>query len=171
MKAYLRCVSLLLAVLLSACALPAGAEDTAVYGDGIYEFRYPASWTCETSPDGTAVLRGDDRMSAVITFAIRTDMIGLTGDLDGDAAYIGRVLEQYGGESGSGLVLRGECESASSRQFRGFRAFGTWGTGRRVEMVYMSGKGILFLFIFAGEEALSREGEILASVDAAPAAP
>lgn len=169
MNATLKTLCLCLAALL--CALGcAAAEDTALYGDGTYEFRYPASWTCETSPDGTTILQGSDRSSAVITFAIRTDMIAFAGDLEQDAAYIGKVLAKYDGTDGSGPVLQNECEPAASGEFRGFRAFGMWGPSRRAEMVYMSGKGCMFLFIFAGDEALAQEQAILASVEACPGA-
>ena len=165
MKITRRTICLWLAALLF--ALPcAAAEETALYADGTYEFRYPASWTCETSPDGTTILQGGDRTSAVLTFAIRTDMISFTGDTQQDAEYIAKVLRQYDGSGEGSLVLEDACEPASAGEFRGFRAFGSWGPSRRVEMVFMTGKGCMFLFIFAGEEAIAQEQAILASVDA-----
>lgn len=42
------------------------AEDTAEYRDEIFAFRYPASWSCDTAPNGDIVLGSSDSSSAVL---------------------------------------------------------------------------------------------------------
>lgn len=156
-----RLLSAFAALLLAALLPVSAAGNTAEYKDEIYSFRYPAAWKRGTAKDGTVTLRisgGDD---GVMTFGITADILRLTGDAGQD----GPLIKQYiGGVKLSAVQLDGTYEALEQNSLRGFRAFGKAGGRLRADLVLLTGKGSMVVFIFIGEKAIAEEGTILSSL-------
>lgn len=157
-----RVLSAFAALLLIAALLPTSAAGkTAEYKDEIYSFRYPAAWKRGTAKDGTVTLRIPGGSDGVMTFAITADILQLTGDAGQD----GPLIKQYiGGVKLSAVQLDGTYEALEQNSLRGFRAFGKAGGKLRAELVLLTGKGSMVVFIFIGEKAIAEEGTILSSL-------
>lgn len=157
-----RLLSAFAALLLIAALLPASAAGkTAEYKDEIYSFRYPAAWKRGTAKDGTVTLRIPGGNDGVMTFAITTDILHLTGNAGQDEP----LIKQYiSGVKINGLRLDGTYETLEQNGLPGFRAFGKVDGKYRVELVVLTGKGSMVAFIFIGEKAIAEEGTILSSL-------
>lgn len=160
---------LLMIVLAAALAGPAFAEETAEYRDALYSFRYPASWSCDTAPNGDIVLGPPDKNGGILTFALVSDLWSFAGDTVTDAPMIEDYISSYGGQN---LALTGEYTLVESGELRGFRAIGSWrASGQDAVMLVLSGNRHLVGFVLVGSEALALEQEILDSVELVGEAP
>lgn len=152
-----------LLVLLLAVVPYAAAEDTAEYRDEIYAFRYPASWSCGVADNGDIVLGSPDRRSAVLTYAVLSDLWPFTGESLSDGPIIEQYISSYGGKN---LALNGEYELTQAGDLKGFRAFGSWrATGQDAVMLMLSGGGLVVGFVLVGDDALALEEELTGSVE------
>ena len=137
------------------------AESTKEYRDTAYSFRYPETWSCDKAGNGDIVLLSPDGKSAVLTFALRSDLWPFSGDALTDAPMIESYIASYGGKN---LSLTGEYELAASNGMRGFRAFGSWlATGDDAVMLVLSDDSHLVGFVLVGEQAIALEQELLDS--------
>ena len=152
------CIALMLI-----CAAAAFAEETAEYRDALYAFRYPASWTCETADNGDIVLGSPGRDSAVLTFALISDLYAFTGDAEHDAPLAEDWIASYGGKN---LALTGKYTLMQSGELHGIRALGSWrATGQEAVMLILSGNRHLIGFVLVGDAAIALEGDFLDSVE------
>lgn len=152
------CIALIL--IFAAVAL---AEETAEYRDELYAFRYPASWSCDTADNGDIVLGSPERDSAVLTFAIISDLYAFTGDAEHDAPLAEDWIASYGGKN---LALTGEYTLMRSGELHGIRALGSWrATGQEAVMLVLTGNRHLVGFVLVGNAAIALEGDFLNSVE------
>lgn len=157
-RIFVFCIALIL--IFAAGAL---AEGTAEYRDALYAFRYPASWSCDTAPNGDIILGSPDGKSAVLTFAGINELLSFTGDARTDAPAIESYISTYGGKN---LALTGEYTLTQSGGLRGFRAPGSWrATGQEAVMLLLTGDGLLVGFVLVGDGAIALEADFLASVE------
>ena len=139
------------------------AEETKVYRDEIYTFRYPASWSLNTASNGDIVLGSPDGKNAVLTFALLSDLYAFTGDAAADAPMIERYISSYGGKN---LALTGEYTLIESGVLKGFRATGTWrATSQDAVMLVLTGERHMVGFVLVGTGALALEQDFLSSVE------
>ena len=125
------------------------AEETAEYRDALYAFRYPASWSCDTADNGDIVLGSPGRDSAVLTFALISDLYVFTGDSEHDAPLAEDWIASY---SGKNLALTGEYTPMKSGELRGIRALGSWrATGQEAVVLLLSGNRHLIGFVLVGD--------------------
>lgn len=160
-----RLLSLLLIATLALAALPALAGETAQYSDSLYSFSYPSTWKQGVAKDGSIILELPGGSDAVMTFAMATNLVALTGDQAADAPTIEALIAQWG--SGS-YVLNGEYEMLSVNGFHGFRAFGAWKGAYDLQMDVLSDGAMLIFFLFIGARAIAAQEGVLATVAAAP---
>ena len=152
------CIALIL--IFTAAAL---AEEMAEYRDELYAFRYPASWSCDTADNGDIVLGSPGRDSAVLTFAIISDLYAFTGDVEHDAPLAEDWIASYGGKN---LALTGEYTLMRSGELHGIRALGSWrATGQEAVMLVLTGNRHLVGFVLVGDAAIALEGDFLNSVE------
>lgn len=150
-------------ILMLTCAAGAFAEETAEYRDELYAFRYPASWSCDTADNGDIVLVSPDRNSAVITFAIISDLYVFDGDEQHDAQLAEDWITSYEGKN---LELNGNYTSIGTAELQGIRAPGSWkATGQEAVMLILSGNRHLVGFVLVGDEAIALEQDFLESVE------
>ena len=167
MKKLISCILCLF--LLCGTVFCAQADETKEYRDAVYSFRYPASWSCDTSGNGDIILGAPDGKSGVITFALISDLWTFTGDALTDAPTIESYIASYGGKN---LALTGEYEPAQSGILRGFRAAGSWrASGQDAVMLILSGDRHMVGFVLVGDEAIALEQELLDSVELTGDAP
>ncbi len=139
------------------------AEETVEYRDELYAFRYPASWSCDTADNGDIVLGSPERDSAVLTFAIISDLYAFTGDTEHDAPLAEDWIASYGGKN---LALTGEYTLMRSGELHGIRALGSWrATGQEAVMLVLTGNRHLVGFVLVGNAAIALEGDFLNSVE------
>ena len=139
------------------------AEETAEYRDALYAFRYPASWSCDTADNGDIVLGSPDRDSAVLTFALISDLYVFTGDSEHDAPLAEDWITSY---SGKNLALSGEYTLMQSGELRGIRALGSWrATGQEAVVLLLSGNRHLIGFVLVGDAAIALEQDFMDSVE------
>jgi hypothetical protein len=144
-------------------AAGAYAEDTAEYRDEIFAFRYPASWSCDTSPNGDIVLGSPDGSSAALAFAMISDLPNFTGDAETDAPGIQSYIAQYDGKN---LALTGDYEMLRVGEMNGFRATGSWrATGQNAAMIVLTGSSHVVGFALVGGKALALEQAFLDSLE------
>lgn len=154
---------LVCAILLCSLAGAAFAEATSEYRDSVYAFRYPATWSQAVADNGDIVLISPDQRSAVLTFAIITDLISFTGDVRTDAPLIEQQIASY---SGNNLRLNGKYDPIQAGDMHGYRAYGAWESGN-LDAVYilLTGSRHLVGFMLAGADALALEQSLLDSVE------
>lgn len=148
----------------------AAAETTATYQDDIYSFQYPAAWRRGAAKDGTITLRLPGSEHGVMTFALATTIIQLTGNQEEDDVFIQKYINNEGGKFTSFLQLDGTYEHLKKGSFIGFRAFGTASSNDPAHFVLLTGEGCMITFIFIGEKAFAEEEAILSSLQAAAGA-
>ena len=129
------------------------AEETAVYQDQVYSFRYPAKWTLGKADNGDIVLGPAQGSDAAITFAIRMDLPLFTGDPAADGQAAANYIDGYGGKN---LALDGSYDLIESNGLHGFRAYGSWrATGQDAIMVVVSGRQHLVGFVMVGGQSMT----------------
>ena len=161
-------LAFLLVLLIAAlpCAL---AEESNEYRDEIFAFRYPASWSCDTAPNGDIVLGSPDGSSAVLAFAMISDLPNFTGDAEADAPGIQSYIAQYDGKN---LALTGDYEMLRVGEMNGFRATGSWrATGQDAAMIVLTGSSHVVGFALVGGKALALEQAFLDSLELLGEAP
>lgn len=159
-----RLLSVFAALLLLAALLPvSAAPNMAEYKDDIYSFRYPGQWKRGTAKDGTITLRIPDSGDGVMTFALKTNIVQLTGDKEKDDAFVRDYLSKIS-KIGSHIKLDGTYELVEQSGLHGFRAFGKADGRVRVEMVMLTGETGMASFVFIGEKAVAAEETILPTV-------
>lgn len=145
----------------------AAAETTATYQDDIYSFQYPAAWRRGAAKDGTITLRIPDSDQGVMTFALATTLIQLTGNPAEDDTFIRQYISSEGGKITSHLKLDGTYEALQQGSFLGFRAFGKVDGKEPAHFVLLTGEGCMITFIFIGNTTFPAEDAILSSVQVA----
>ena len=156
-------LAVLLAVLLVSLAAAAPAEEMKEYRDNVYAFRYPASWSQDTSSSGDIVLLSPGGKEAVLTFALLSDVWHFTGDAEADAPTIEDYISSYGGKN---LQMNGEYELIQSGELHGFRAPGSWrSTGQAAVMLLLSSGTHIVGFVLVGDGAIALEQDFLGSVE------
>ena len=152
-------LAVLLAVLLVSLAAAAPAEEMKEYRDNVYAFRYPASWSQDTSSSGDIVLLSPGGKEAVLTFALLSDVWHFTGDAEADAPTIEDYISSYGGKN---LQMNGEYELIQSGELHGFRAPGSWrSTGQAAVMLLLSSGTHIVGFVLVGDGAIALEQDFL----------
>lgn len=165
-----RTVCLLLIILLiCAPACFAAAEDRATYSDDAYSFTYPAFWRQGYADDGSVILSVPGTDGGVITFALLTNLIDMSGEAG--IAYMENLISGYDGSSG-GLALNGSYEAYSINDLQGYVAQGTYSGGQDAELLVLSDGGCFVCFMLIGSDAISERDSIAASIvtNAAPPA-
>ena len=108
------------------------------------------------------MLLSPDGNSAVLTFALISDLRPFTGDALTDAPMIESYISSYGGKN---LSLSGEYTLTQSGDLRGFRALGTWkATGHKAVMLVLSDDRHMVGFVLVGDGAIALEQDFLDSV-------
>ena len=161
---------LLILVLTVSAVFCAFAEETKEYRDQVYSFRYPASWNQGLADNGDIVLEIPGTGSAVLTFAIITDLIKFSGDAATDAPGIESMIAQYSEEAqraaGKNTTLNGKYDLIESGGMHGFRAYGTWlDGGRDLVMVLLTGSRHMVSFVLIGQQAIAAEQDLVSSVE------
>lgn len=158
-------LALLLAAAVMLCALLpcAAAMEEKEYRDEVYSFRYPADWSCGVADNGDIVLGPPDGDCAVVTFAVRSNIVRFTGDAEADASSIEYFIAQYGGKN---LNLSGEYTLVEFKGLKGFRGTGDWrATGQDAVMIVLTGENHLLGFVLVGDDAIALEEYFLDSVE------
>lgn len=159
-----RLLSAFAALLLLAALLPvSAAPNMAEYKDDIYSFRYPGQWKRGTAKDGTITLRIPGSGDGVMTFALKTNIIQLTGDKEKDDPLVRDYLSKNR-KIGSHIKLDGTYELVEQSGLHGFRAFGKADGRARTELVMLTGETGMASFVFVGEKAIAEEKAILPTV-------
>lgn len=160
---------LALVLCLSLCCMAAGEETLTEYRDDLYSFSYPSSWTQGVARDGSIILELPGGQSAVMTFAIKSDMIRYTGDPEIDNPLVEISVAEYSEEKaradGKNTALDGSYELIEVNGMHGFRAAGKWlATGWDLALVILTDGKTMVSFELVGAEALESEQRLLETV-------